>query len=288
MTSQLLVFGPGYSATPVMMQAKEAGWHVFATYRDQEKQESLKASGYTPVSFDNGAAQIDTSAPLHILTSIAPPPGGDPVVETWGEWLSGLRGQVATITYLSSTNVYGDRAGAWVDETTAPKPTLERGKRRLLAEQQWENSADDIGARLFIFRLAGIYGPSRNAFQSLKSGRARCIIKKGQVFSRIHQQDIRDAIWLAINGEHKGGVFNLADDEPTPPHTVIETAATMMGMDTPTRENWETAQMSEMARSFYLESKRVRNDKVKKELGLTLNYPNYRQGLEALLPTGGD
>jgi len=291
--TQLLVFGPGYSAQPILQKAKGAGWSLFATYRDAKKRALLEQAGIHAVAFDaQGVGAIDPSKPLHILVSIAPlakspeMTEGDPVLHLWKSWLS-QQTNILSISYLSSTNTYGDHDGAWVDETTQPNPTLDRGKRRLVAEKAWENLAKSIETRLFIFRLAGIYGPDRNAFCALKAGRGRCIIKKNQVFSRIHQTDICATVWAAMNSSHKGGIFNLADDMPTPPHEVIETAAAMMNIAPPKREAWKTAELSEMARSFYLESKRVRNEKIKKELGVNLVYPTYKQGLEALFPADG-
>lgn len=287
MTAQLIVFGPGYTAAPIMQQAIDAKWRVFATYRAEDKIASLQDAGLIPVAFDaEQAPGLDKEAPLHILISIAPSADGDLCLLGWSSWLKQLK-NIASITYLSSTNVYGDHSGGWVDEQTPTTPSLERGHRRLQAEQAWQTLAQEIGVRLFVLRLAGIYGPGRNAFRSLKSGKARCIIKEGQVFGRIHQQDICNAVWSAMTGNHVGGVFNLADDTPTPPHEVVEHAAAMMGIAAPEREQWDTAELSDMARSFYLENKRVSNRKVKDELGLTLRYPSYLEGLDALYPIDG-
>lgn len=287
MISQLLVFGPGYSAQPVIQHVQKAGWSVFATYRSEESQQRLSEASITAVEFGAGEIQgINSDTPLHILVTIAPGEEGDPTLNIWGDWIKQAK-NIETINYLSSTNVYGDHQGDWVNEETKPTPSLERGKRRLQAEADWQHTADYVGTRLFVFRLAGIYGPGRNAFSSLRKGRARCLIKENQVFSRIHVDDIRQAVWAAMNSDTASGVFNMADDEPTPPHEVIEAAAKMMGVPAPTREPWETANISEMARSFYLESKRVENSKVKEILGVKLLFPTYRTGLESLIKTDG-
>lgn len=286
MVSQLVVFGPGYSAQPIMQKAQNQGFSIFTSYRNPEKRQPLSASGYQPFPFEQGdIPAIDASRPLHLLVTIAPKTNRDPTLQNWESWLE--QQNIASLHYLSSTNVYGDRKGAWVDENDKPAPSLDRGKRRLIAEQEWQAFAHAVGARCFIYRLAGIYGPRRNAFCNLKAGRARCIIKEGQVFSRIHRSDICHSVWTALQGNHAGGIFNLADDMPTPPHEVVEYAATLMNIAPPTRENWDAAEMSDMARSFYLESKRVKNNKVKQELGIQLLYPNYKAGLDELYAIDG-
>ncbi len=286
MTVQLLVFGPGYSAQPIIAKAQQNDWRLYGTYRKEEKRLQLETNNIIPIDFHTGEiAKFDKQAPTHILISIAPKGDGDPTLSVWRNWLSGLL-NIRSINYLSSTNVYGDHGGEWVDETTIPSPSLERGIRRQKAEIEWQTFAEENNTRAFIYRLAGIYGPSRNAFSALKVGRAKCIIKENQVFSRIHVEDIKQTVWAAMTGSHAGGVFNLADDNPTPPHEVIEAAAAMLECPSPKREPWETADLSEMARSFYLESKRVKNTKIKQELGVELKYPTYQDGLKALLEAG--
>lgn len=282
----LLVLGPGYTAQPIMETARRSKWAVYATYRNTEKRYQLEQAEFTAIAF--GSGQLDISEPYHLLITIAPGKEAkepDPSLAIWESFLK--QHPPLSISYLSSTNVYGNHDGGWVDETTPPTPSLERGKRRILAEKSWQRLAEKIESRLFIFRLAGIYGPERNALASLRSGRARSIIKAGQVFSRIHRDDICQAVWSAMTGKHLGGIFNMADDEPCAPHLVIEEAARLLGMQAPAHENWETAPLSEMARSFYMESKRVHNTKVKQELGISLMNPNYKEGLKALLKTEG-
>ncbi|MEX0298070.1 MAG: SDR family oxidoreductase [Kordiimonas sp.] len=285
MTTQLLVFGPGYSAQPIIAEAQQNGWRVFGTYRKEEKRLQLETEDIVPIDFQAGEiAKFNKQAPTHLLISIAPKEDYDPTLAVWLKWLSGLQ-NIQSINYLSSTNVYGDHSGGWVEESTPPTPSLARGIRRQSAEKEWQSFATENSTRVFIYRLAGIYGPGRNAFRALKAGRAKCIIKENQVFSRIHVEDIKQTVWAAMTSNHSGGIFNLADDNPTPPHEVIEAAAAMLGRPAPPREAWETADLSEMARSFYLESKRVKNVKIKQELGVNLKYPTYQEGLKALLKT---
>ncbi|MFC3053709.1 SDR family oxidoreductase [Kordiimonas pumila] len=284
MPKQLLVFGPGYSAVPVMTQAQENGWLVTGTYRSDETRQMLEKQGFKAIDFTSGRLPT-RDGPLHILITAAPTrEGADPVLSVWEKALLNSE-NIKTICYLSSTNVYGDHSGDWVTEETMPNPSLERGTRRLEAEKSWEKLAKNIKASCFIFRLAGIYGPGRNAIQSLKTGKAKSILKPGQVFSRIHVTDITAALWAAITGPYKGGIYNLADDLPCPPHEVIAEAARLMGVPAPVLENWETADLSPMARSFYTENKRVDNTKIKQELGLDLKYPDYKSGLKALIET---
>lgn len=281
MKRHLLVFGPGYTAGFVMKYFKTAGWQVSATYRDTGRKEALIAEGYNAVDFNNASYTPDQPI-TDILCSVSPPEGGDPVLLEWNSWLE-QQCYINSVHYLSSTNVYGNHDGRWVDENTAPSPSLDRGKRRIIAEKAWADMAEKIGSRHFIYRLAGIYGPGRNVFRSLKNGKSRRIIRKGQVFGRIHVSDITTAIWKAATSDHAGGIFNLADDMPTPPQELIEAGAAMLGIAPPPKEPFETAELRPMARSFYLESKRVKNTKVKQELGLNFKYPTYHEGLAALI-----
>ena len=282
----LFVFGPGYSATGVMDRALEAGWTVSATWRRPEARDALEKQGITPVRMEDGHFNPSSLAPVsHILTTIAPErtgAGDDPVLRIAGDWLKSLTGP-GWIGYLSSTNVYGDHAGAWVDETSTLKPHLDRGKRRLKAEHAWRGLADSLAARLHVFRLAGIYGPGRNAVKSLMAGTARRIIKENQVFSRIHVSDIEQALWAGMTSTAGHDIFNMADDKPLPPQTVIEMAAEALGMVPPPAIPFEQADLSPMARSFYTESKRVKNIRVKDVLGIRLRYPTFESALDELV-----
>jgi len=280
MTKHLLVFGPGYAARPIMARAKKECWQVTATYRNEDSREHLADNGYDTVHFRAG--QLSAGPPVsHVLSSVAPRNESDPVLAVWHNWLK--RQNHCSLHYFSSTNIYGDRGGAWVDETSKPEPSLDRGKRRLAAETEWLKLAAEMAVPAFIYRLAGIYGPERNSFTALKNGKAQMIIKPGQVFSRIHRDDIVQTVWKAMTGSHEGGIFNLADDMPTPPQEITETAATMLGVPVPPAVSLEDAGLSAMGKSFYAENKRVRNAKIKRELDITLLYPTYKQGLAALL-----
>jgi len=282
MSNHLLVFGPGYTAAPIMARAHKAGWVVTCSYRSPENKRALEAQGYQTVAAQAGALSTGHAPISHILASVAPNEAGDPILLGWKSWLK-QQFSLRSLHYLSSTNVYGNHDGGWVDETTTEKPSLERGKRRLVAERMWQQLGANIGCAAFVYRLAGIYGPGRNALHSLQVGKARRIIKPGQFFGRIHRDDICETVWSAMTSTHQGGIFNVADDRPTPPQEVISAAADMLGIDAPVEENFEDAAMSPMARSFYAENKRVKNSKIKTELGVKLKYPSYTEGLKALL-----
>ncbi|MFL5337099.1 MAG: SDR family NAD(P)-dependent oxidoreductase, partial [Geminicoccaceae bacterium] len=215
----------------------------------------------------------------HVLTSIAPDEQGDPVLDLHA---ADLRG-VDWVGYLGTTAVYGDRQGGWVDETTPIEPTLARADRRARAEAAWLDS----GLPVHIFRLAGIYGPGRNAFVNLKDGTARRIVKPGQVFSRIHVQDIATVVEASIARPSPRAIYNVCDDEPAPPDQVVTHAAELLGVEPPPAQDYETAELSPMARTFYRDNRRVRNQRIKQELGVRFAYPSYREGLAALLAIDG-
>ncbi|NVJ99536.1 MAG: SDR family oxidoreductase [Alphaproteobacteria bacterium] len=274
--NRLFIFGPGYSGQAVARKAISNGWKVFGTARSEEKAERLKEVGISPVIFGSKAMAEAAGESPNWLVSIAPKAEGDPALEEVAKHqVNGPR----WLGYLSSTNVYGDHGGNWVDEATPTRPSLERGIRRVGAESAWQAFANETEARCHIFRLAGIYGPGRNAVRSLLDGKAKRIVKQGQLFSRIHVEDIAEAIWLAMTGDHKSSIFNLADDRPCPPQQVIADAAAMLGVAAPPEVPFEEADLSPMARSFYMESKRVRNDLVKKTLGMKFRYPDYKAAL---------
>jgi nucleoside-diphosphate-sugar epimerase len=218
---------------------------------------------------------------------ISAPPGaeGDPVLRHHSRDLARAPGLV-WLGYLSTIGVYGDHGGEWVDETTPPTPSSERSRKRLAAEQAWQSSAEAHRITLQIFRLAGIYGPGRNALEKISSGRERRILKPGQVFNRIHVEDIASVVEAGIHaGNAASGVFNVTDDEPAPPQDVSAFAAELLGREPPPLTPWEEARetMSEMAQSFYAENKRVRNDRIKQTLGVALKFPTYREGLRAII-----
>lgn len=283
--SCLFCFGLGYSARELAHRLLAKGWEVRGTTRSPEKAERLAGEGFAMHLFDR-EQPLDSAMALagvtHVLTSIAPDEAGDPVLDRHGEDLRRLP-SLRWVGYLGTTAVYGDRGGAWVDERTPIEPTLARADRRARAETAWLAS----GLPVHIFRLAGIYGPGRNALINLKEGTARRIVKPGQVFSRIHVEDIATVLEASMARPRLGAVYNVCDDEPTPPQDVVAFAADLLGVPPPPEQDYATAALSPMARSFYKDNRRVRNVLIKQELGVTLAYPSYREGLRALLAVDG-
>ncbi len=263
------------------MRAK--GWRIIGTTRKEEKLGRLAKTGIDPVLWPGG----DVSEPLknatHLLISAGPDEAGDPVLNALKDEIAAIASHIAWVGYLSTTGVYGDHGGGWVDETTPLTPTTKRGQLRLDAEAAWQALARDADLPLHIFRLAGIYGPGRGPFAKVRAGTARRIIKPGQVFSRIHVDDIAQVLIASIRNPDPGAIYNVCDDDPAPPEDIIGYAAELLGLPLPAAENFETADMTPMARSFYAESKGVRNERITDELGVVLKYPNYRAGLRALL-----
>ena len=281
--SCLLSFGHGYSARALTPALLARGWTVIGTTRSEAKADALRSEGVEPVIF--GAPLDDALArATHVMTSVAPGEDGDPVLATYGGALADSLGRMAWTGYLSTTGVYGDRNGGWVDETSDLRPTTQRGRLRVEAEAAWRALADRAGAALHVFRLAGIYGPGRGPFEKVRAGTARRIVKPGQVFSRIHVDDIAAVLLASIDRPDPGGaVYDVCDDDPAPPQDVIAHAARLLGLPEPPEVAFEDADLSPMARSFYAESKRVRNDAIKDRLGVALRHPDYRSGLSAIL-----
>lgn len=275
---RLLVFGHGYSAgflTPLLVAQ---GWQVTGTTRGDA--DRVAAAGAVPLIWpgDDAAVRAEIARADAILVSAGPDAQGDPVLRDFADDIA--RSPARWIGYLSTTGVYGDREGGWVDEDTPPEPSTKRGQARLAAERDWQ---DLHGLPLHIFRLAGIYGPGRGPFEKLRQGSARRIVKPGQVFSRIHAVDIAQVLLASIARPDPGAVYNVCDDDPAPPEEVIAHAANLLGVPVPAAEDFATAEMTPMARSFYAESKRVANDRIKDRLGVKLAFPDYRVGLAALL-----
>lgn len=273
----LLSLGHGYSAQALAKLLLPQGWHIIGTTRSAAKAEALRASGIEPLLLPGSPLAPALARATHLLTSIAPDAAGDPV-------LAAHRDEVAAaglewVGYLSTTGVYGDHDGGWVDEDTRLDPGTTRGQQRVMAERQWQA----LGLPLHIFRLAGIYGPGRGPFAKVRDGTARRILKPNQVFSRIHVDDIAQTLAASIAHPNSGQTYNVCDDDPAPPEDVIAYAAELLGLPIPPAESWDQADMSPMARSFYAESKRVRNDRIKSELEVQLIHSDYRTGLKSLL-----
>lgn len=278
MTKTLLSFGHGYSAS-ALTQLLTDDWHIIGTTRSEEKAAQLMAAGTEPRIWPGADMTSALNAATHLLISAGPSENGDPVLAEFHDEITARRDQFEWVGYLSTTGVYGDHQGGWVDESTPLSPSTKRGQLRVDAENAWQS----LALPLHIFRLAGIYGPGRGPFEKVRNGTARRIIKQGQVFSRIHVDDIAQVLAASIAQPNPGAIYNLCDNDPAPPENVIEHAAKLLGLPTPLSVDYETADMTPMARSFYAESKKVRNDRIKTELGVTLRYPTYKTGLAALL-----
>ncbi|RBW54143.1 SDR family oxidoreductase [Ruegeria sp. A3M17] len=278
MTGTLFSFGHGYSAQALSRQLQPHGWRIFGTTRDPAQSPVVKASGAEPVIWPGHVPQLE--GVTHLLISTAPNANGDPVLAALADEIAERAAQFKWVGYLSTTAVYGDHQGNWVDEATPATPTAQRGKWRVRAEEQWQNIS---GLPTHIFRLAGIYGPGRGPFSKLKRVGMRRIIKPGQVFSRIHVADIAQVLAASMSAPKPGAIYNVCDDEPVPPQDVIAYAAELQGLPLPPEVPFDEADMTPMARSFYNENKRVRNDRIKDELGAKLMYPNYRVGLRSLM-----
>jgi dTDP-4-dehydrorhamnose reductase len=278
----ILFFGFGFCAAALAPLLARAGWQMSATLRDRARAPELEQAGVAPLYLDTDLQMRDYS---HVLVS-APPAraGNDPAFDFLSPRLA--KPALSWIGYLSTTGVYGDHNGAWIDEETPPGPRGARGQRRATAEQRWSDFAETHGFAVQHFRLAGIYGPMRNALSSLKAGTARRIDKPGQVFSRIHVDDIAKILFAALHSDIGTRNFSVCDDEPAPPAEIIAYAAALLGVDPPPVQKFADADLSDMARSFYAENKRIRNDRIKTELGVTLTYPTYREGLNALFNSG--
>jgi nucleoside-diphosphate-sugar epimerase len=279
--THLLCFGLGFSARVLAERLAAKGWTISATSRSAESAENISAMGYRGLIFD-GLAPLPEDAfagVTHIVVSAPPGAEGDPVVQQHAALFAARARQFRWIGYLSTTGVYGDHGGALVTEETPLTPNTERGHKRLMAETQWLQLWREHGLPVHIFRLAGIYGPGRNQLLSLKDGTAKRVIKEGQIFSRIHVEDIATVLEASMAKPNPGGAYNVCDDEVAPPQEVVEFGARLLGLPVPPAIAFEEAELSPMARSFYADSKRVSNARLKQELGVRLRYPSYREGL---------
>lgn len=281
MTRRLVVLGHGYSAGFLTRRLVPEGWAVTGTTRDDPAR--VQAAGATPLRWpgEEGAVRAALARADAILVSAGPDAGECPALRDFGAAIAAS--PAGWLGYLSTTGVYGDRQGDWVDEDSDLAPSTRRGRDRVAAEAGWQALAAARGLPLHIFRLAGIYGPGRGPFEKVRNGTARRIVKPGQVFSRIHAEDIAQVLAASIARPDPGAIYNLCDDDPAPPEDVLEHAAHLLGLPPPPAEDFATADMTPMARSFYAESKRVSNARIKRELGIRLIHPDYRSGLAAIL-----
>lgn len=284
---RFFIFGAGYSARAFAAAHGAQAQGIAGTTRSAEKFPVLRASGIEPFLFDGTAISDDVAKALqettHLVVSIAPGESGDPVLALIRDFKAAMP-RLAWIGYLSTVGVYGDHGGAWVDETTPCRPVSRRSVERVAAEQGWQAAAARAGIPLAVLRLSGIYGPGRNAFVNLENGTAKRLVKPGQVFNRIHVDDIAGALWfLAAN--RTPGIFNVTDDLPAPPQDVVAYAAELMGVSPPPEQDFATAVLSPMARSFYGENKRVSNAAIKKA-GYCFQFTHYRAALSALWRDG--
>ena len=279
MTNTLLSLGHGFSARELGRRLVPKGWQVIGTTRRPEKFSEFTAEGVAPLLWPCDLATA-LDGVTHLLTSISPDANGDPVMRDHRAAIVAAAPNLQWVGYLSTTGVYGDHDGGWVDELSPTDPATVRGQRRVLAEREW---LDTAGLPTHVFRLAGIYGPGRGPFAKLRRGIAQRVIKKNQVFSRAHVEDIAQVLEASIARPNPGQIYNVCDDDPAPPQDVIEHAAELLGMAPPPAVTFEDAEMSAMARSFYSDSKRVRNDRIKNELGVVLKHPTYKAALRSML-----
>ncbi len=287
MADGALFFGFGFCAAHLAPLLQAEGWQLKATCRDDEKAERLRRLNIEPLRLDEEPLSLSALSGIqHVLLSAAPTEAGDPALPLLAPALAAAAGQIKWLGYLSTTGVYGDHDGAWIDEDTPPGPVSERGQRRVAAEAAWAELAATHDLPIHYFRLAGIYGPGRNQLATLKAGTARRIDKPGQVFSRIHVDDIAQILRASMARPMGGRAYSVCDDEPAPPQDVVAFAATLLGVEPPPLTDFETAELSPMAKSFYGENKRIKNQRIKQELGVDLRYPSYREGLTALFEAG--
>jgi nucleoside-diphosphate-sugar epimerase len=289
-TMRLFCFGFGYSAQALARAMQGATCRVAGTVRNPETARALASAGVESFTFDGSAPLAHAAKVLegttHLLVSAPPDADGDPVLRHHAADIADLVDSIPALRwlgYLSTTAVYGDHNGGWVDEDTPAAPTSDRARRRVEAERAWLELERTRGVPAHVFRLAGIYGPGRNALVDVQRSAAHRIHKRGQVFSRIHVEDIAAALAASMARPRPGRIYNVCDNEPAPGDDVITHACQLLGREPPPLVSFDDAapKLSEMARSFYADNKRVSNAAIKAALGTTLTYPDYRVGLDA-------
>ena len=278
-----LSFGHGYTAQALTPYLNDKGWRVFGTSRTKDNFSNIEKSGATPILWGSNDLRSVIRETALVLSSVSPVNKSDPVIKMYGDDLKENSSQIKWAGYLSTIGVYGDTKGKWVDESSPLKPSTNRGIARVNAEKEWFKYNF---LPTHIFRLGGIYGPNRSPFQKCLQGNAVKIIKPGQVFSRMHIRDIVQTLIASISKPKPYSIYNLCDDNPAPPQDVLSYAAKLLSVEQPPTVSFEDADLSEMARSFYAENKRVSNNLIKSELGVNLMYPDYKAGLENLFDQG--
>tara|TARA_B100000989_G_scaffold297702_1_gene284376 strand:- start:1136 stop:1993 length:858 start_codon:yes stop_codon:yes gene_type:complete len=276
----LLIFGHGYTANAFVDYIKSIDWEIFGTTRNAQTADLIIKKGVKPLMWSDGSkikSVINRSD--YILHSIPPTEFGDPVYQRFSKAIISRSINLSWFGYLSTTSVYGNHDGKWVDENIPVNPSSNRGLLRVKAENNWSGIKD---LPLHIFRLAGIYGPNRSPLDKIKSGKAQLISKPGQFFSRIHVEDIARVLKASIEMPNHGSVYNVCDDMPAAPDQVLDYAAKLINHPDLPKVAFEEAELSPMAKSFYSENKRVKNERIKSELKITLKYPNFETGLNAL------
>lgn len=288
-SQKLFCFGYGYTCEYLgheLSQRAGSLWSLAGTTRDPERRAALRARGVQVFPFESETPLSDPANALkdttHIIVSTPPDENGDPVFHTHADDLRKIK-TLKWVGYLSTTGVYGDRQGGWVDENSELRPTSRRGSRRVQAEEEWLSLYQSYGIPVHIFRLAGIYGPGRSALDSVRAGVARRINKPGHAFARIHVEDIVGTLLASMDKPSPGKVYNVCDDEPAPSHEVIAYACELLGQPAPPMVDFDDANLAPMTRSFYMDNRRVHNDRIKSELGVKLRYPDFRAGLRGCL-----
>ena len=283
---KLFIFGMGYSALHYARTRKSDYAIISCTARSVDKRDVLQAQRFNahcfgPDGYDEALTE-SLAAADRVLVSIPPAAEGDPALTAFASHLRASR-NLKSVVYLSTIGVYGDHGGAWIDERTEPKPSNPRSLWRRRAEEEWRALGRDLETPVHVLRLAGIYGPGQNALVNLRAGTAKRIVKAGQVFNRIHVEDIARTVEGAFAYSGAGDVWNVSDDEPAPPQDVVAYAARLLGVEPPPEIDFESAQLSPMARSFYSECKRVSNAAIKEKLGVRFAYPTYREAFADML-----
>ncbi len=285
----ILVFGCGFTVLNGLERFRTRFRMIVGTVRSPEKAARLTEAGVVARLFGPDATDpelaADIAAATHLLVSVPPDAEGDPVLRRFSGAFERAR-NLRWIGYLSTIGVYGDHGGAWIDERTPPGPTSARSRQRLQAEIQWLDLGRRSGVPVQVFRLAGIYGPGRNALRNLKDGTAKRIVKPDQVFNRIHAADVATVLLASMDRPRAGAVYNVTDDEPAPPQDVVTYAAALLGVAAPPEMPFAEANLSPMAASFYADNKRVSNRIIKQDLGVSLAFPTYREGFQALYAAG--